>query len=98
MQAFWKSVSTRNAARSVRIAEERACLRALPAQPLPSYREFCATVSRASIVRVVSRPYSVFSRLVGHRVRVGLRADIALRLSSFSTHYVELAEQSIADG
>lgn len=69
-------VTSRNAARSVRVEEERACLRALPARPLPSYREFYATVSRASVVRVVNRPYSVSSRLVGHRVRVRLHADI----------------------
>jgi transposase len=69
-------VNTRNATRSERFSEERACLRALPARPLPSYREFYATVSRASVVRVAKRPYSVSSRLVGHRVRVRLHADI----------------------
>ncbi len=69
-------ISARNAARSVRIEEERAHLRALPARPLPSYREFYATVSRASVVRAVNRPYSVSSRLVGRRVRVRVHADI----------------------
>lgn len=69
-------VTARNAARSVRVEQERACLRALPARPLPAYREFYATVSRASVVRVVNRSYSVSSRLVGQRVRVRLHADI----------------------
>jgi hypothetical protein len=69
-------VEGRNATRSVRVAEDRAQLRALPARPLASYREFYATVSRASVVRIVNRPYSVSSRLIGHQVRVRLHADI----------------------
>ena len=69
-------VQTRNATRSARIEEERAHLRALPARALPSYREMYATVSRASAVRVANRSYSVSSRLIGHRLRVRLHADI----------------------
>ena len=69
-------VTARNATRSERVAQERACLHALPTRALPAYREFYATVSRASVVRVVNRPYSVSSRLVGYRVRVRVHADI----------------------
>ena len=42
----------------------------------PSYRESYATVSRASAVRVLKHCYSVSSRLIGHRLRVRLHADI----------------------
>lgn len=69
-------IDGRNATRSVRLEEERAHLHPLPVRPLASYREFYATVSRASVIRVVNRPYSVSSRLVGHRLRVRLHADI----------------------
>ena len=51
-------------------------LRPLPVRPLPSYRESYATVSRASAVRVLKHCYSVSSRLIGHRLRVRLHADI----------------------
>jgi transposase len=69
-------VQTRNATRVARIEEERTHLRPLPARPLPSYRESYATVSRASAVRVLKHSYSVSSRLMGHRLRVRLHADI----------------------
>jgi transposase len=69
-------VQTRNATRSARIQEERLHLRPLPVRPLPAYRESYATVSRASAVRVLKHSYSVSSRLIGHRLRVRLHADI----------------------
>ena len=69
-------VQTRNATRAARIEEERPHLRPLPVRPLPSYRESYATVSRASAVRVLKHSYSVSSRLIGHRLRVRLHADI----------------------
>ena len=69
-------VQTRNATRTARIEEERPHLRSLPIRPLPSYRESYATVSRASAVRVLKHSYSVSSRLIGHRLRVRLHADI----------------------
>jgi hypothetical protein len=50
--------------------------RPLPVRPLPSFRESYATVSRASAVRVLKHSYSVSSRLIGHRLRVRLHADI----------------------
>jgi len=69
-------VDGRNATRSVRFEEERGHLRPLPTRALASYREFYATVSRASVVRIVNRSYSVSSRLIGHQLRVRLHADI----------------------
>ena len=45
-------------------------------RPLPAYRESYATVSRGSVVRVLKHCYSVSSRLIGHRLRVRLHADI----------------------
>jgi len=69
-------VQTRNATRSARIEEERRHLRPLPVRGLPAYREMYATVSRASAVRIVKHSYSVPSRLIGHRLRVRLHADI----------------------
>jgi hypothetical protein len=51
-------------------------LRALPVRPLPAYREFYATVSRTSTVRILKHSYSVSSRLVGCQLRVRLHADI----------------------
>jgi transposase len=69
-------VQTRNATRAARIEEERKHLRPLPARALPAYRESYATVSRASAVRVLKHSYSVSSRLIGHRLRVRLHADI----------------------
>jgi hypothetical protein len=69
-------VTARNAARSARVQEERAQLRALPARALPAYKEFYATVSRASAVRIINRSYSVSSRLIGSCLRVRVHADI----------------------
>lgn len=68
-------VEERNAGRSVRLAEERTVLRPLPVRPLPAYREEEVTVSRWSIIRVAHKPYSLPSRLIGHRVKVRLYAD-----------------------
>ena len=69
-------VQSRNATRTARIEEERPHLRPLPVRPLPSFRESYATVSRSSAVRVLKHSYSVSSRLIGHRLRVRLHADI----------------------
>ena len=76
-EAFVQScVCARNATRAERLAEERAHLRPLPAQPLPSYRELYATVSRSSVIRIGTRHYMVPSRLIGRRLRVRLHADL----------------------
>jgi hypothetical protein len=69
-------VQARNATRAGRFAEERPHLRPLPVRQLPAYRESYATVSRGSVVRVLKHCYSVSSRLIGHRLRVRLHADI----------------------
>jgi hypothetical protein len=69
-------VTARNAGRSARVEEERAQLKALPGRALPAYKEFYASVSRASAVRVINRSYSVSSRLIGSCLRVRVHADI----------------------
>jgi transposase len=69
-------ILARNATRQERITEELGHLRALPARPLPAYRESYLTVSRSSSVRVLKHSYSVSSRLIGCQLRVRLHADI----------------------
>jgi transposase len=65
----------RNAGRERRLAEERAVLGSLPMRALPTYREEELTVKRWGIIRVAGKPYSLPSRLIGHRVKVRLYAD-----------------------
>lgn len=74
-QAFLQDVlDDRNRGREVKLAEERAVLRALPVRALAACRELEVTVSRWSTIRVVGKTYSVPSRLIGHSVSVSLFA------------------------
>ena len=50
-------VSERNAARAMRLAEERAVLRALPARALATYRGEEVTVKRWGVIRVSGKVY-----------------------------------------
>lgn len=61
-----------NAKRQKRVAQERACLRPLPAGFLAEYREYAPVVSSQSLIRVRKHAYSVPSRLIGHMLRVEL--------------------------
>ena len=61
-----------NAPRHPRLAEELACMRALPATRLAEYREYAPVVSSQSLIRVQRHTYSVPSRLIGHTLRVEL--------------------------
>jgi hypothetical protein len=61
-----------NGKRQKRLAEERACLRPLPAGSLAEYRECEPVVSSQSLIRVKKHAYSVPSRLIGHTLRVEL--------------------------
>jgi len=61
-----------NAKRQKRLAEELACMRALPASRLAQYREYAPVVSSQSLIRVRRHTYSVPSRLIGHTLRVEL--------------------------
>lgn len=67
-------VEERNRAREPRVAEERAGLRPLPVRALPACRDEELTVKRWGIIRVANKPYSLPSRLIGHRVQVRLHA------------------------
>ena len=65
-------LTTANAPRQQALAEELACMRALPGSPLADYREYAPLVSSQSLIRVRQRTYSVPSRLIGHTLRVEL--------------------------
>jgi len=77
--AYWgfieAVVAERNAGREARFAEERGVLKALPARALPAHREEEITVKRWGIIRVAGKPYSLPSRLIGHRVQVRVYAN-----------------------
>lgn len=79
LEAYWAFLdgllAERNAARAEQVAEELSVMRPLPVRRLPAYQEITATVSRFSLIRVVSKRYSVPSRLIGHRLRVRLYAS-----------------------
>lgn len=64
-----------NAGRAARLAEERAVLRPLPAQPLDVARRLRVRVGPSSTIRVVNNTYSVHSRLLGETVEVRLTAE-----------------------
>ncbi len=70
-----------NAKRQKRLAEELACMRALPAGRLAEYREYEPVVSSQSLIRVKKHTYSVPSRLIGHTLRVQLHeAELKVHL------------------
>ena len=79
VQAYWGFIETlvgeRNVAREARLAEERAVLGALPARALAAYRDTEVVVKRWGIIRVAGKPYSLPSRLIGHRVQVRVYAN-----------------------
>lgn len=79
LEAYWAFLdgllAERNAAHAEQVAEELSVMRPLPVRRLPAYQEITATVSRFSLIRVVSKRYSVPSRLIGHRLRVRLYAS-----------------------
>jgi hypothetical protein len=65
----------RNAGRQVRLAEERALLRPLPAARLESYKRARVRVRAGSTIHPDRNTYSVDSRLIGERVDVRLYAE-----------------------
>jgi hypothetical protein len=60
----------KNAGRRVRLAEEVAVLRPLPARRRESYRRVSVRVGTGSLIQVDRNTYSVDSRLIGERVEV----------------------------
>jgi Mu transposase, C-terminal domain len=68
-------VRNRNLTRVARWQEEQAALRPLPRQPLTPCRELRVSVSRFSTIHVLSKTYSVPSRLIGTAVLVRVRAE-----------------------
>jgi len=65
-----------NANRALRLAEERPCLRPLPARRLETFKRLRVKVAAGSTVRVERNTYSVPARLIGEWVeaRVGSEA------------------------
>jgi hypothetical protein len=57
------------------LAIERACLRPLPARRTGEYEEDDARVTKFGVFTVRGVPYSVPSRLIGHRLKVRVYAD-----------------------
>jgi hypothetical protein len=69
--AYW-----RNRPAAVRIATERAVLRALPSAAIPSYTIYYPVVRRWSTIRVAHRTYSVPAQLMGHTLEARVHADV----------------------
>ena len=68
-----------NALRRVKIAEETACLRPLPATRFPQAQELTARISCYSTARVKNCAYSVPSRLIGALVQARVsEAEVSL--------------------
>ena len=82
-------VGRRNAARTKRIAAERAYLQPLPATRTTDFEEVIVTVSSTGGFTLRKVFYTVPSRLIGHRLRVRLHDD---RLEVFmgGTHLLTL--------
>lgn len=68
-------VTSRNATRQEKLAEELPHLQPLPKQALPAYTEEFATVSRNSTISVRKRHYTVPSRLIGCQLTVHLHVN-----------------------
>ena len=51
-------------------------MRQLPTRPLDAFRELDVTVARSSVVRILHNSYSVPSRLIGHRLRARIYAEV----------------------
>ena len=65
-----------NDGRDVKLAEERARFKPLPASRMPEYSRYTARVRKWSTVTIAGRIYSVPSRLKGHVVELRVFADV----------------------
>ena len=75
-RGFVAEVVERANARLVKaLAVERACLRPLPARRAADYEELDARVSKFALLTVRKAPYTVPSRLIGHRLKVRVYDD-----------------------
>ncbi len=66
----------RNASRKEKLEQELGHMRMLPARRLDAFREQDVTVARSSVVRILHNTYSVPSRLIGHRLKARIYADL----------------------
>jgi hypothetical protein len=65
----------RNHGRTERFRQELLEMRPLPARRLEAFREQMVSVTRTSIVRLLSNAYSVPSRLIGYRLKARISAE-----------------------
>jgi hypothetical protein len=65
----------RNLGRQVRLNEELAVMKRLPAYRLDDYTTLDVTVSPSSTIRIQKNVYSVHSRLIGEGVRIRIHVD-----------------------
>lgn len=74
---FLRAVANeRNAPRKEQLEQELERMKPLPARRLDAFREQDVTVARSSVVRVLHNTYSVPSRLIGHRLKARIHADM----------------------
>lgn len=66
----------RNLSRRHKLDQELQCMRPLPARRLDTFREQDVTVARSSVVRIMHNAYSVPSRLIGHKLKARIYADV----------------------
>jgi transposase len=64
-----------NSGRSKRLKEELAVLRQLPRKRHDDYTQIECKVTRFSTIRVLKNSYSLYSRLIGERVKARIHAD-----------------------
>jgi hypothetical protein len=68
-------VQERNRSRAKQSGEELLAMRPLPARRLEAFREQMVSVTRTSIVRILSNAYSVPSRLIGYRLKARISSE-----------------------
>jgi hypothetical protein len=66
----------RNVTRQENLDQELEHLRSLPTRRLDAFREQDVTVARSSVVRILHNAYSVPSRLIGHRLKARIYAEV----------------------
>jgi hypothetical protein len=69
-------VKERNVSRKEKFDQELESMQPLPVRRLDAFREKDVTVARSSVVRLLHNTYSVPSRLIGHRLKARIYADV----------------------
>jgi len=66
----------RNVSRKEKLDQELQHMRPLPTRRLDTFREEIVTVVRSSVVRILHNAYSVPSRLIGHKLKARIYAEV----------------------